>query len=667
MNLPEYAEDAAILRFYHLDSLEPETWIEDEERQVDLNRHSTFQHPEDIETIQPSETDVELQGMNDGDPLGIYSSIFPDDMSRNTNLTQLKEKATLMITNKKFQPRHFLLQVHQNTNYNELVQGEEKLRRGVDQKAEALKNLVHQNFDRFVSAKNTIDHVYDEMKSKQLNKQQEYGTIDIQTALEAANNRAEQIYGPVVERRQKVEKVKSTLNMLQRYRFLFNLPSSLLESIKQTKYEAAIRDYKKGKYLYQVLKGDLDSTDMSDTDQKENRITDLHLKVFDKVWAEVGKIVSELQNVLLRMLADPWRSMEEQEKTINFLFDLDTAEDPAWFYLDSQHQWITGLMKETFDAATQKIQQLKSEDPVEESVTQRSLCLKRAIGQIHSIKEMSEENLMDAELQVWRATSDLVKSLSSLLLRCLPDFWRLSKAFIEGKFANKAAGPSVRRRRQGMDMNKVDQCQRMSRDIIKQYATLLSDYFSLHQEHIKDNMPSFLPSNANSIYASEYLTLVIGDLATCVNDISGINLAGEIFSGLTDLMERARSKFIDVVCKCWERDAKTFYMLEEWVVDAQNPHITTLLKRYYDFHKFCARSAHKIASLTAVSSGMDDQTKTTISPIYIEKIRGSFLESTYTFLDGLVQLAFTNYTPLNEKEELILAKKRENIDVHSMV
>lgn len=49
----------------------------------------------------------------------------------------------------------------------------------------------------------------------------------------AANTRAEQIYGPVVERRQRVDKVRSTLYILQRYRFLFNLPSSLLESIKQ--------------------------------------------------------------------------------------------------------------------------------------------------------------------------------------------------------------------------------------------------------------------------------------------------------------------------------------------------------------------------------------------------------------------------------------------------
>ena len=89
-----------------------------------------------------------------------------------------------MITNKKFQPRQFLLQVHKHTAYNDLVAGEERLRRDVDQRAEALKNLVHQNFDRFVSAKNTIDHVYEEMKSKQLNQQQDYGTIDIQRSLD---------------------------------------------------------------------------------------------------------------------------------------------------------------------------------------------------------------------------------------------------------------------------------------------------------------------------------------------------------------------------------------------------------------------------------------------------------------------------------------------------
>ncbi|KAI9483131.1 MAG: exocyst complex component Sec5-domain-containing protein [Benjaminiella poitrasii] len=703
LDLPEYAEDAAILRFYHLDSLDSDVWIDDEatsNNNPEAEKESSirqFQHPEQEDavnnsSIRSSENEIDLQIIDDSDPLGIYRSIFPDGHTRNTNISQLKEKTAIMIANKKFQPRQFLLQVHRNTSYNDLVTGEDRLRRGVDQRAEALKNLVHQNFDRFVSAKNTIDHVYEEMKSKQLNQQQEYGTIGIQEALHDANNRAEQIYGPVVERRQRVEKVKSTLYILQRYRFLFNLPSNLLESIKQNKYEAAIRDYKKGKYLYQILKGESDTTDKAPgliDMEKETGLTELHHKVFDKVWKEVNKIVNELQNILLKMLADPWRSMDDQEKTINFLFDLDTTEDPAWFYLDSQYQWIMGLMKETYDTGVEKIKRLKRENgDTEESAVKRSLLLKKAIGQIQKkITDLDIEST--SELQIWHATSDLVKSLSSLLLRCLPDFWRLSTAFIEGKFANKSSSaatsgsmgstpttPSSRRRRQGMDMAKVEQCQRMTSDIIARYANLISDYFSLNEKHhqIKKNMdgseehnmPAFVPINADSIYSCEYLTLIIGELASCVNDITSINLAGEAFSGLTELIEKTRSKFIDVLCGCWERDAKNFYMLEEWVLDAQNPRITTLLKRYYDYHKFCARSAYKIVSLAAISDDIKEQKKQMVAPKYIEKVRGSFMESMYTFLDGLAQLALTDYTPLNEKEELVMAKKREKIDVHSM-
>lgn len=47
------------------------------------------------------------------------------------------------------------------------------------------------------------------------------------------NAQAEKIYGPIIERRGKAEKVRTTLNILERYKFFFSLPSGLLESIKQ--------------------------------------------------------------------------------------------------------------------------------------------------------------------------------------------------------------------------------------------------------------------------------------------------------------------------------------------------------------------------------------------------------------------------------------------------
>jgi exocyst complex component 2 len=88
LDLPEYAEDAAILRFYHLDSLDPEVWVDDEEGSGnghDQEKESSlqqFKHPEQDDTLNttmgPSESDIDLQVIDDSDPLGVYSSIFPE-------------------------------------------------------------------------------------------------------------------------------------------------------------------------------------------------------------------------------------------------------------------------------------------------------------------------------------------------------------------------------------------------------------------------------------------------------------------------------------------------------------------------------------------------------------------------------------------------------------
>lgn len=159
----------------------------------------------------------------------------------------------MITSNKSFNPRSFLLQVHKDTSYEDLVVGLQRLNVTIDQRSDALKSLVHSNFDRFVSAKNTIDHIHDEMKSKNLNEQEEYGTKKLHRHLIGtfirsnpyalnfdspiystdANTQADKIYGPVIERRGRGEKVRTTLNILERYKFFFNLPSGLLESIKQ--------------------------------------------------------------------------------------------------------------------------------------------------------------------------------------------------------------------------------------------------------------------------------------------------------------------------------------------------------------------------------------------------------------------------------------------------
>jgi exocyst complex component 2 len=89
----------------------------------------------------------------------------------------------ILVGTKSFNPKFFLHKVHNDTPYMELVRGAKSLRYTLDQKSEALRSLVQDNFDRFVSAKNTIDTVYGEMKAQSLNAENEYGVKRLDRAL----------------------------------------------------------------------------------------------------------------------------------------------------------------------------------------------------------------------------------------------------------------------------------------------------------------------------------------------------------------------------------------------------------------------------------------------------------------------------------------------------
>ena len=58
-----------------------------------------------------------------------------------------------------------------------------------------------------------------------------------------------------------------------------------------------------------------EGTDTNGSSEKEHDETATR-NVFDKVWLEVDKIMEEMKDQLFKQLTEPWRSMEEQEKTI---------------------------------------------------------------------------------------------------------------------------------------------------------------------------------------------------------------------------------------------------------------------------------------------------------------------------------------------------------------
>ncbi|CAG8479390.1 21874_t:CDS:10 [Gigaspora rosea] len=610
----QFSEEAAILKHYGLDTLEPEYWVGDNDVRKSVRYSSTEGLNNQTNNSVSGGVLDDRWSLDDTDPLDLSSS----KRSTQDVLDEMQEKSQLLVSAKSFNPKYFLREVHKDTSYNDLLGGAELLRYTLDQKSEALRNLVQDNFDRFVSAKNTIDTVYGEMKTQCLNADNDYGVRGLDNALSEAINRAEQVFGPVLVNRNKAEKIRSTLSVLEKYKFFFNLPSSLMESIKQQKYDVIIRDYKKGKVVLEsTMSSDASENNGSSNPSTEREVDDNALsaqyrKVFDKVWAEVEKIMEEMREQLFKQLTEPWRSMEEQERTINVLLELDTPEDPIWHYLDSQYKFIIDLLKESYQEQLNKIKAFtKSLPPFSNDTKEIALRLKNAIKAINIRDYDSLIAGKDMDVQIWKATLDVVKSLSDLLLRCLPDFWKLSKSFMDGKFQKSPAILSAnRRRRQAMDLRKVEQCQNMAKGVIDLYASLLSEFFilpPLSSNQVRDQeTSSFIPSQSDSV--TTY--------------------------------------------------AKIFYSLEDWSLDQDNREITNFLRNFHIFHKYNSRSAYKIASLGYVSDD-DDNKSSRISDAFLQKIKSAFLDSLYAYLDGLVHLVFSDYTPLEscDKEPTEMIQK----------
>ena len=87
----------------------------------------------------------------------------------------------------------------------------------------------------------------------------------------------------------------------------------------------ALRDYKKGKYLLENRPGQLlpigtlkDAVASKIAEQQQKR-------VLDKVWSSVEKAMGEMRNMLISQLQDSTRSVEEQEKTLEWVSTISAS------------------------------------------------------------------------------------------------------------------------------------------------------------------------------------------------------------------------------------------------------------------------------------------------------------------------------------------------------
>ena len=609
-----------------------------------------------------------------------------------TPLSHVCLENALSLASREFDPKRFLAEYHKATSFADLKKGYSNLIDAVDQRNETMKLLVKSHFDRFVGAKSTVDAIYRELKLKNL-ESSGYGTDEFHKALEESSKVAKELFHPIIERRIRADKIRSTASLLDRYKSFFNLPANLEESLKKGRFDQAVKEYKKGRAVLQAVKSQVLESSPETVLSSQKKLWEGVLKVFEKVWSRVESSVKELKSKLYNDLSDMKLTTDVHESYLSHLIDLDIAdnEDPVWYYIDCRIKWITQSVKTSYENRSQSLYCIVREfarmskerdsnyrDCLDKNDSEQRKSLDKHYHDLKSVKLQKKLFAQDSkefdalfsneiETRFWKSLLSMFAKVADIMSLHLPDFWNLCKDYIDGKFKKSSQVSGKLKSVKCIDAYSV---------LVEEVSKMFSDPFALLKQESENkpminvsgdaDLDEFLtdPKAWTAFYslikeqvvgACFYLPRIIILMSDCNFTVSKYLRAAvspaikapQIHS-LQNVFEETQKLILNFVSAGSVKCSAELYIYEDnvpisqlsrWSIEKRILSRGTVSVRMLSHLQFlCIKTLFQIATLSAGDSvGVF---KNSLPSKTLNLLRTNFFQSIYVYLDGIRYLAF---------------------------
>lgn len=292
----------------------------------------------------------------------------------------------------------------------------------------------------------TLEPVPSEKKRKNaLVKESEYGVYGIKVPLTEVAVKAEEVWGPAINSRDKEEVLQAILASVEKHRGIFEVGSAVQDAIRRNSHEAIIDEYRRArKYAeearYIVSEADYNRTPLSDAQIHQIIVT-------ARMWADVERQIETFKRDCWKRLTNTHFTKAQgsavQDKSeqymglISIMLELGVDDNPIWIWLLSRYEYLKSRLITTCERSKVEIEILRRQLANGEKTSLR--LFSKHLRSVPSTNGTPlEPTRLDSPkiIDFWEHVHACMTALLSVnggLLGQVVEYWEIARSFINGR------------------------------------------------------------------------------------------------------------------------------------------------------------------------------------------------------------------------------------------